>query len=143
MKAFVRFKNEIWCTDFAYVDELAKDKNGVNYLLVRQELFDGTVQAKGMKTKDGKGTVCAFLTGITQRNRPKRFWVDNGRELPGEPKKLCKAEGIWIYSTLSETKAAIAERTLRSLKHILYRYMEDNWLKALSHLDWSRYNTES
>ena len=26
---------------------------------------------------------------------------------------------------MSETKAAIAERTIRSLKNILYRYMED------------------
>ena len=27
---------------------------------------------------------------------------------------------------MSETKAAYAERTIRSLKNILYRYMEDN-----------------
>ena len=30
-----------------------------------------------------------------------------------------------IYSTTSETNAAFAERTIRSLKNILYRYMED------------------
>ena len=35
MKAFARFKNEIWCMDLAYVDKLAKDNNGVKYLLVR------------------------------------------------------------------------------------------------------------
>ena len=29
MKAFARFKNEIWCMDLAYVDKLAKDNNGV------------------------------------------------------------------------------------------------------------------
>ena len=40
MKAFARFKNEIWCMDLAYVAELAKDNNGVKYLLVRQDLFD-------------------------------------------------------------------------------------------------------
>ena len=39
MKAFAGFKNEIWCMDWAYVDKLAKDKNGVKYLLVRQDLF--------------------------------------------------------------------------------------------------------
>ena len=54
MKAFVRYKNEIWCMDLAYVDKLAKDNNGVKYLLVRQDLFDRTVDAKGMKTKDSK-----------------------------------------------------------------------------------------
>ena len=40
MKAFARFENQIWCMDLAYVDKLAKDKNGVKYLLVRQDLFD-------------------------------------------------------------------------------------------------------
>ena len=57
MKAFARFKNEIWCMDLAYVDKLAKDNNGVKNLLVRQDLFDRTVDAKGMKTKDSKENV--------------------------------------------------------------------------------------
>ena len=32
--------------DLAYVDKMAKEKNGVKFLLVRQDLFDGTVNAK-------------------------------------------------------------------------------------------------
>ena len=51
MRAFARFRNEFWCMDLAYVDKLAKENNGVKYLLVRQDLFDRTVNAKGMKTK--------------------------------------------------------------------------------------------
>ena len=50
MKAFARFKIEICCIDLAYVDKLAKDNNGVKYLLVRQDLFDRTLDAVGMKT---------------------------------------------------------------------------------------------
>ena len=68
MKAFAIFKNEIWCMDLAYVDKLAKDNNGVKYLLVRQDLCDRTVDARGMKTKDSKETVGAFLTTITKKN---------------------------------------------------------------------------
>ena len=126
MKAFARFKKEIWCKDLAYVDKLAKDYNGVKYLLVRQDLFDRTVDAKGMKTKVSKETVRAFLTMITKKNRPKKICVDKGTEFAGEFNKLCKAEGIPIYSTMSETRAAFAERTIRSLKNILYRYVENN-----------------
>ena len=37
MKAFTRFKNEIWCMDLADADKLAKDEDGVKCLLVRQE----------------------------------------------------------------------------------------------------------
>ena len=76
MKAIARFKKEIWCMHLAYVDKLAKNNNGQGYLLVRQDLFDRTVDSNGMKTKDSKETVRAFLTKITKKNRPKKFWVD-------------------------------------------------------------------
>ena len=79
-----------------------------------------------MKTKDAKETVRAFLTMITKKNRLKKIWVDKGTEFAGGFKKLCKAEGIQIYCTMSETKAAFAESKIRSLKNILYLYMEDN-----------------
>ena len=51
--------------------------------------------------------------------------MDKRTEIAGEFKKLCKAEGIKIYPTVSDTKTAFAERTIRSLKNILYRYVED------------------
>ena len=111
MEAFARFKNEIWCMDLAYVDKLAKDNNGVKYLLFRQDLFDRSADANGMKTKDSEETVRAFLTMITKKSLEK-LWVDNGTESFREFKKLCKAEGKQIYSTMSETQAAFAERTI-------------------------------
>ena len=95
MKAFARFKNEIWCMDLAYVDKLAKDNNGVKYLLVRQDLFDRTVDAKGMKTKDSKETVHAFLTMITKKNRPKKFGLTREQKL---------LESLKIYAKLKEYK---------------------------------------
>ena len=116
MRALPRFKNEIWCMDLAYVDKLSKEYNGVKYLLVRQDVFDRTVNAKGMKTKDSQETVKAFSSMITERNRPKKIWVDKGTEFARAFKKFCTAEGIQVYSTMSETKAAFAERTIRLLK---------------------------
>ena len=52
-----------------YVDKLANESNGVKYLLVRQDLFDRTVKAKGKKTKDSQETVKAFSSIITKKNR--------------------------------------------------------------------------
>ena len=91
MKAFARFENEIWCMDLANVDKLAKDNNGngVKYLLVRHDLFDRTVDAKGVKTKDSKETARAFLSMITKKNCPTKIWVDKGTKFAGEFKKLC------------------------------------------------------
>ena len=124
LSAFASFENEICCMDLAYVDKLAKENNGVKYLLVRQDLFCRTVNAKGMKTRDSQETVKAFSAMITKKNRPKKIWVDKGTEFAGAFKKFFAAEGIHVYYTMSETKAAFAERTIRSLKIILYRYME-------------------
>ena len=129
-----------WC--WLWVDKLAKDKNGVKYLIVRQDLFHGTVDAKGMKTKNSKETVQAFLTMITKKGRHKKIWVDKGIKFAGEFKKLCKAEAIQIYSTMSETKSAFAERTIRSLNCTIYFTITwktvdtskfTNWLNWLQH----------
>ena len=60
MRASAGFKDEIGCMDLAYVDKLAKDNNGVEYLLLRQNLFDRTVDANAMKTKYSKETVKTF-----------------------------------------------------------------------------------
>ena len=66
-KAFARFENEIWCMDLAYVEKLGKDNNGVMYLLVHQNLFDRTVDAKGTKTKDSKETIKTFSEMTTKK----------------------------------------------------------------------------
>ena len=55
-------------------------------------------------------------------------------EYAGAFKKLCVAEGIQVYSTMSETRAASAERRIRSLKKHLYRYMEDYAYKHIHKL---------
>ena len=83
MRAFARFKKEIWCMDLAYVDKMAKNNKFVKYLLVRQGLFDRTVDAKGMKTKDSKETVKKFSKMITKKHRLKEIWVNQGTEFAG------------------------------------------------------------
>ena len=95
MKAFARFKNEIWCMDLAYVEKLAKDNNDVKYLLLRQDLFDRTVDAKGMKSKDFKETVRAFLSMITKKNRPKKIGLTREQNL---------LESLESYAKLKEHK---------------------------------------
>ena len=65
--------------DLAYVDKLAKDNNGVKYLLVRRDLFDWTVDAKRMKTKrfQGDGS-CIFDYGYKKESSQKNLgWQGN------------------------------------------------------------------
>ena len=134
MRAFATFRNEIWCMDLAYVDKLAKENNGVKYLLVRQDLLDKTVNAEEMKRKDSQETVKSVSSMITKKNRPKKIWADKEKEFAGAFKKFCVAEGTQVYSTMTETKAAFAERTIRSSENILYHYMEDFGYKYIHKL---------
>ena len=67
MKPFARFRNEIWCMDLAFVDQLARDNNGVKILLVRHDMFDRKIDAIGKKTKDWKETLETFLKLITEK----------------------------------------------------------------------------
>ena len=87
MKAFARFKIEFWCMDLAYVDKTAENKNCVKYLPVRQDLFDRTVDAEEMKTKDSKETVCVFLYMFTKKKGLSKFWTGKGKEFIGDFKK--------------------------------------------------------
>ena len=77
-----------------------------------------------MKTKGSEETVSAFLTVITRNVPPKKTWVDKRTEFAAEPKKFWKAEGIQLYSTMSETKTVFVECRSWSMKNILYRCVE-------------------
>ena len=93
--------------DLAYVDKLAKENNDVKFLLVRQDLFDRTVDAKGMKIKDSQETVKALSSMNSKKNRPNEIWLDKGTVFAGVLTKFCIADGTQVYSTMNETKAAL------------------------------------
>ena len=67
--------------DLAYVDKLVKDIIGVKNLLGRQDLFDRTVDAKGMKTKDSKETVRAFWLWLQKIIVPENFGLTREQNL--------------------------------------------------------------
>ena len=87
-----------------------------------------------MKTKDFNETVRALLTMITKKIDPRKCGSARKGNLRGEFEKLCNNEKTQIYSTMSETKAAFAERTKRSLKSILFCYMEEYGYKYIHNL---------
>ena len=85
--------------DPAYVDKSAKKNNGLGYSVVLEDLFDRTVNAKGMKTKDFQEFVKPFSSMITKCSRPKKNCFDKATDFAGAFKKFCVAEGIQVYST--------------------------------------------
>ena len=62
-----------------------------------------------------------------------------GTEFAGEFTKLCKAEGIQIYSTMSETKAAFADTIP---ENYTLPFHGKQWIQVHSQIDSIRYNTK-
>ena len=141
MKAFARFKNEIWCMDLAYVYKLAKDNNGVKYLLVCQELFDRTVDAKGMKTKDSEETVRAFLTMITKKSSQKNWGWQGNRNCRRVKKTMQSWRNTnslyneWYRGCICWTYSTIPENYTLPLRG-------RQWVQVQSQIDSIRYNTK-
>ena len=61
-----------------------------------------------------------------KHNNQKKIWVDKGRGFSGEFATFCSQKGIEIYSTKGETKSALAERNIRSLKSLIFKYMHEH-----------------
>ena len=116
------------------VDKLASQNNGVNYLLVAVDIFSRFVRVQTMKTKYAKDTLQAFRKMISRKNTPEKLWVDKRTEYGGTFKTFCKEKDIEFYSTMSETKAEFTEGAVQSLKHIIYRYIEDHGEKFVPKL---------
>ena len=64
---------------------------------------------------------------MIKKKQPEKVWTDKGSEFKGEFKKFCEKKGIHLYTTENETKSAFAERNIRSLKNIIYKYLEEKW----------------
>ena len=114
LPAFAKRINEIWCLDLSFMDKLSEFNNGVKYLLICVDIFSRFVRVQSMKSKYASDAVAAFNKMLRKNTKPDRVWVDQGTEFGGEFKKFCKSKDIKIYSTRNETKAAVAERAIRS-----------------------------
>ena len=87
-----------------------------------------------MKTRNANDTLQAFRKTISRIKTPEKVWVDKGTENGGSYKSFCKEKDIEVYSKMSETKAAFAFRAIQSIKHIIYRYIEDHGEKLVPKL---------
>ena len=110
--------------DLTFVDKLASRNSGVNYLLVAVYIFFRDF----CQSSNNENKMCQrqFTSFQKNKNTPEKLWVDKRTDYGGTFKNFCKEKDIEVYSSMSETKAAFAERAIQSFKHIIYRYIEDH-----------------
>ena len=70
---------------------------------------------------------CRSVQSNEKDRETEKVWVDKGTEFKGSIKTLCEKKGIKTYTTESENESAFAERNIRSLKSLIYKYLEDKW----------------
>ena len=147
-KSFARLKviaydlDEIWSLDLAHVDKLSKQNAGIKYLLIAVDCLSRYLLVETLKSKYATTTAEAFKRMIKHK-QPKKVWVDAGTEFKGNFKTLCQRRNIKIYQTFSEKKSAFAERNIRSLKNIIYKYLEEKWTYSYISVDGNRNHQRS
>ena len=95
--------NETWSADLIDMREFSKDNKGYNYLLNVIDIFSKYSWSIPLKTKTGLDVTNAFETILTNKNFPKKLWVDQGSEFYNKTfDKLLKSKSIKIYHTFNE-----------------------------------------
>lgn len=121
-----------WQMDIAFLADYSKlpgskkvNKGNICFLLC-VDVLSRFAWGEPMKSKSGEATTKA-LESILKRSfprKPEKLQADKGREFYNAKfKSLLKQNKIKLYSTESDQKAAIAERTIQTIKNILYRYL--------------------
>ena len=136
LKVMSYWLHEVWSIDLAEMQHLSGENLGVRYLFVAVDTLSRFLWIVGVKSKTSKACsepLKKIISTNKQRIAPKicatkklpeKIWADQGREFAGEFEKFCKENRIEIYSTRSETKTAVAERSIRTLKTMIFNCLQ-------------------
>ena len=107
----------------AFVQDVGKENDGVNYLLVVIDVFSKYVWVRPMKNKTARSLLEAFDSILSEGRKPEKLRTDKGTEFVNESfRQYLKKKGIQFYTANNEPKASVVERVNRTLKSKLYRY---------------------
>lgn len=110
--------------DLMNMQSLAKDNDGVKFLLVAIDVFTRYAWVVPLKDKTGKNVEKA-LSIILKDIRPKKIRSDAGGKFKNKwVSKLLKDKHIYHHITLNETIANYVERLNKTLRSIIFRYLE-------------------
>lgn len=132
-KYIIKKIDDLWQADLADLSSLAAPNDHVRYLLVVIDSFSKFMWVKPLKRKTASSVHDAIVSLLADAypRKPDNFMVDKGGEFRNNAlRDYMKQENINFYSTKNpDTKAAIAERSIRTLKGRIYRYLTQNHTK--------------
>lgn len=124
-KYIVNNIDDLWQADLAVLKNFSQYNNGVKYLLIVIDVFSKYGWIRALKRKTGKEVNEAFVSIFKQDGRkPVNLQCDKGKEfVSAGSKNFFNKHNINFYTTRNpDTKAAVAERFLKTIKTRLWRY---------------------
>lgn len=137
-----------WQADIGFFISLKSKNKGYTCFLLAIDIVSRFVWAEPMKTKKGPETAKAFET-ILKRSFPRcpeKLQTDGGSEFFNKDfKTVMKKHSIHLYKTESDQKAAVAERAIKTIKTLVYRYLSsqqtENWISVIQDIVFSYNHT--
>ena len=115
--------DEQWQTDLIDIQKISRYNQGNRYILVCIDVLSKYAWVEPLKAKSGKNIISAFKKIFKKGRKPLLLQSDQGTEfLNHEFQNYLKSENIHYFHTNNETKAAIAERLIETLKSKMYKY---------------------
>ena len=123
-RVITRGIDDMWDIDLADMSNLTDHNENQRFLLIVIDVFSKYLWVQPLPNKSHTSVINAFQKIFKQTTRrPRTLRSDNGTEFKNRWfKQFMKKEGIYAYTTKNEMKANFAERVIRTLKGMLYRY---------------------
>lgn len=120
--------DDLWQSDLADMTKFSEQNRGIKFLLVTIDCFSKFLWVQTLKSKNSKvvsGAIQRFLE--SEDRKPKNWQVDKGGEFRNTVlERMMKENDINFYSIQNpDTKAAFAERVIRTLKDRIYRFFTE------------------
>ena len=128
-------KDVFWQSDTAYMTAFQDSNDGYAYFAVFIDVFTRFCWTKPMKSLKGL-EMKSVIEDIFQESKCRALYTDAGSEYVNRSvAKLLKDNGVKHFIARSDTKASMAERVIKTIKLILFKYMDRNnthrWIDML------------
>jgi len=125
------FNNDIWAMDLLDVNKFKTTNKNIVFLLVVVDIYSRYAFVEPIKEKSGEIVLDAFKKIVLKAGIPKNLWVDEGKEFYNQYlKNYNKENNINMYHTYSGLKSSYAERFNRTLRDLIYKYLNLNKTKT-------------
>ena len=125
-QTLVAHRDDQWQVDLADMRDVSKDNDGYNYLLTCIDVLSRYAWVVPVKSKTATHMVAAMrqlLLKSAAPRTPKRMQADKGKEFYNAlVRKFLHDQGVELFSTNSDHKAALVERFNRTLKSRIYKH---------------------